>query len=105
MKALQKFKDRSFGWAFFLASALFAGAGWGESVGLSPMTRAALMTIAGAIPMTIQLVTGYGLDGGWVARFSRSENPKQYWGSFAASAALALFFGYSAHRILVGPAN
>jgi len=106
MAAMQRFRHKSFGWAFWLIAALIScGAWWGESVGLGPGARASLMAIAGAVPLSIQLVTGYGLDGGWVARFSKSEQPKHYWGSLAVSVAVALAFGYGAYHFLVAPAS
>lgn len=106
MAAMHQFKDKSFGWAFWVVAALCTcGAWWGESIGLELRVRATLIAVAGLVPLSIQLITGYGLDGGWVARFSRSEQPKHYWGSLAASVAVALALGYGAYHFLVAPAS
>ena len=106
MAVAQQFKDKSFRWASVVVAVLFTcGAWWGESVGLGARPRAASFAIAGLVPLMIQLITGYGLDAGWVARFSRSETPKHYWGSLAASAGVAVALGYGAYRILVAPSS
>ena len=105
MPPIQRFKDKSFGWAFWLVAALFTcGAWWGASIGLGPEPRAASIAVAGLVPLAIQLSTGYALDGGWVARFSKSESPKHYWGSLAASVAVAAMLAYGAYHFLVAPA-
>ena len=105
MPSMHRFKDKSFGWAFWVVAGFFTcGAWWGASVGLGPEPRAALIAVAGLVPLIIQLSTGYGLDGGWVARFGKVERPKQYWGSLAASVAVAVVLAYGAYHFLVAPA-
>lgn len=106
MTALPRFKNRSFAWAFFLVSGLIScGAWWGASIGLGTSGRVAILTVAGLVPITIQLVTGYGLDSAWVARFSRSEAPWHYWGSLVASAAVAVALGYGGYVYLVASSS
>lgn len=106
MADIQRFKDKGFGWAFWLIAGLVScGSGWGESVGLGAGARAVCIAVAGIVPLSIQLVTGYGLDGRWRTSFSRSEQPMHYWGSLAASVAAALVMGFGAYRLLVVPAS
>ena len=106
MATMQQFKNKSFGWAFWLVAALLTcGAWWGQSIGLEPEVRAILIAIAGLVPLSIQLITGYGMDSGWVARFSKSEQPRHYWGSLAATVAVALALGYGAYHFLVAPVS
>ena len=106
MTELGRFKNKPFGWAFFLVFGLGAAAvWWGESAGLSIGQRATLLALGGLVPLIIQLTTGYGLDAGWTARFSRRDNPRQYWGSLAASIAVALVFLWGAYRMVSGVAT
>src|SRR3546814_15903535 len=67
-------QGKSFLWAFVLCITLFsATAFWGAAVGLNPTWAAVLLAVAGFIPFLVQAITGYALDGMWVARFGRTE--------------------------------
>ena len=100
-----RFRNRRFGWAFLLLACLVtAAAWWGESVGLSVVQRAVMLAVGGLIPLTIQVVTGYGLDSGWTARFSRIETPRHYWGSLAAAVAVAVAFAWGAYSMVYASA-
>jgi len=65
-----------------------------DQLHLSPSTSALLLGLAGMIPLTIQGVTGYGLDSSWRAEFSRTEKPILYWSLIAMSVAFSAFFWY-----------
>src|SRR3546814_10918376 len=74
-------QGKSFLWAFVLCITLFsATAFWGAAVGLNPTWAAVLLAVAGFTPFLVQAITGYALDGMWVARFSRTEHPTKFWG-------------------------
>src|SRR3546814_18237241 len=91
-------QGKSFLWAFVLCITLFsATAFWGAAVGLNPTWAAVLLAVAGFIPFLVQAITGYALDGMWVARFSRTEHPTQFWGLLVLSLVLGGWFPSGAH--------
>ncbi|TXI51182.1 MAG: hypothetical protein E6Q50_01420 [Lysobacter sp.] len=100
MKNPDRFKGKSFGWAFILFAVLFmCSAFWGEHVGLSKHASALIVGISGFIPFAIQAFTGCALDGAWVARFSRLEYPAKYWFLLMISAAIGMSFSYAAYSM------
>ena len=92
-------KGRSFAWAFFLCLALFsAPALWGQWVGMPQPVALALLAASGWIPLSLMLVTGYSLDGRWVASHSRREAPGIYAVSVGMGVLLGAWFSWAAIR-------
>ncbi|MFC3714691.1 hypothetical protein ACFONC_00770 [Luteimonas soli] len=106
MATMRDFEGKSFAWAFWLAAAMFScGAWWGEVAGLGRGSRAVLLVVAGCVPLAIQLITGHGLDGAWVARFTKSGSPGQYRRSMTVAMVAAVASGLGAWLFLVGPGS
>jgi hypothetical protein len=98
---ISRYKGKSFLWAFLLFLLMFtAAAFWGRPLGLSRDAAAALIGISGFTPLTIQLVTGYGLDSTWTTRFGRKEDPLLFWTTLAVSILLAVWFSVFALKMI-----
>jgi hypothetical protein len=91
----------SYLWAFFLFVGLFLASAFGSRIGLPDVWRAILACAAGATPLFVQLASGYGLGGRWVALYSRVEHPREYWLRIVLSAAVAAWFAYAAYEVFL----
>lgn len=94
-----RLQDKSFLWAFVLFVLLFFAPFWGESLGLGRRSTAALLAVAGFIPFLLQAITGFALDGLWVARFSRRSHPTRFWVMLLLSLAVAGWFSFAAYNM------
>ena len=92
---------KSYLWAFFLFVGLFLVSALGSTIGLPNAWRAIFACAAGAIPLIVQIASGYGLDGRWVALYSRVEHPRKYWLRIVLSLAIATWFACAAHRMFL----